>query len=36
VPWLTLPASIPSFEIYYDSKTLWPAESLAVEKLCSA
>ncbi len=28
VPWITLPASVPSFEAYYDSKTLWPAESL--------
>jgi hypothetical protein len=28
VPWVTLPESAPAFEIYYDSKTLWPAESL--------
>jgi hypothetical protein len=27
-PWLTLPAGVPAFEAYYDSKTLWPAESL--------
>lgn len=29
VPWVTLPASVPAFEVYYDSKTLWPPESLA-------
>jgi hypothetical protein len=28
VPWVTLPESTPAFEVYYDSKTLWPAESL--------
>jgi hypothetical protein len=28
VPWVTLPESVPAFEIYYDSKTLWPAASL--------
>ena len=28
LPWVTLPESAPAFEIYYDSKTLWPAESL--------
>jgi hypothetical protein len=28
VPWLTLPESTPAFDVYYDSKTLWPAESL--------
>jgi hypothetical protein len=28
VPWITLPESTPAFEVYYDSKTLWPAESL--------
>jgi hypothetical protein len=27
--WVTLPAGVPAFEAYYDSKTLWPAESLA-------
>ena len=26
--WVTLPDSVPSFEGYYDSKALWPAESL--------
>jgi len=29
VPWVALPAGVPAFEEYYDSKTLWPAESLA-------
>jgi hypothetical protein len=28
VPWVTLPAGVPAFEAYYDSKKLWPAESL--------
>lgn len=29
LPWVTLPAGVPAFEAYYDSKTLWPADSLA-------
>ena len=28
VNWVELPESTPAFEIYYDTKTLWPAESL--------
>jgi hypothetical protein len=28
VGWVTLPESVPAFEAYYDSKALWPAESL--------
>jgi hypothetical protein len=28
LPWVTLPESVPAFEVYYDSKALWPAESL--------
>ena len=28
VGWVTLPESTPAFEVYYDSKTLWPAASL--------
>ena len=28
VPWVTLPGSAPAFDVYYDSKKLWPAESL--------
>jgi hypothetical protein len=29
LPWVELPCDVPAFEIYYDMKTLWPAESLA-------
>ena len=29
LPWVTLPPGVPAFEAYYDSKALWPAESLA-------
>ena len=29
LPWVVLGESVPAFEVYYDSKTLWPAESLA-------
>ena len=29
VPWVELPDTVPAFEVYYDSKALWPAESLA-------
>jgi hypothetical protein len=28
VPWVVLPDSVPAFDVYYDSKKLWPAESL--------
>ena len=28
VPWVTLPESAPAFDVYYDSKALWPPESL--------
>jgi hypothetical protein len=28
LPWIGLPAETPAFEIYYDSKRLWPAASL--------
>lgn len=28
LPWITLPESTPAFEVYYDSKALWPAASL--------
>ena len=27
--WVTLPDTVPAFDVYYDSKILWPAESLA-------
>jgi hypothetical protein len=26
--WIKLPEGAPAFEVYYDMKTLWPAESL--------
>jgi hypothetical protein len=28
LPWVLLPDGVPSFEVYYDSSKLWPAESL--------
>jgi hypothetical protein len=28
LPWIALPDSVPAFEVYYDSRTLWPAASL--------
>jgi hypothetical protein len=28
LPWVTLPDSVPAFEVYYDSQKLWPAASL--------
>jgi hypothetical protein len=28
LPWVTLPAGVPTFEAYYSSKDLWPAASL--------
>jgi hypothetical protein len=32
LPWVRLPEGAPAFEVYYDSKALWPAESLARRK----
>ena len=32
LPWIKLPDGVPAFEVYYDSKTLWPAEALARRK----
>ncbi len=29
VSWFAIPESMPSFEVYYDTKALWPAASLA-------
>jgi hypothetical protein len=26
--WVTLPDSVPAFEVYYDTRALWPAASL--------
>ncbi len=28
LPWVVLPKDVPAFDAYYDTKTLWPAESL--------
>jgi len=28
LPWVTLPGGVAAFDAYYDSKTLWPRESL--------
>jgi hypothetical protein len=28
LPWVALPDSVPAFEVYYDSRALWPAASL--------
>jgi hypothetical protein len=28
LPWITLPESVLAFEVYYDSRALWPAASL--------
>ena len=32
LPWIVLPPNIPAFDAYYDSKKLWPAESLERRK----
>jgi hypothetical protein len=29
VPWVTVPEEVPSFDVYYDSKELWPADKYA-------
>ncbi len=34
-PWVALPEGVPRFEAYYDTNTLWPAESLARRKAAS-
>ena len=28
VPWVTLPEATPAFDVYYDTRALWPAASL--------
>jgi hypothetical protein len=28
LPWIALPDGVPAVEVYYDTKALWPAESL--------
>jgi hypothetical protein len=32
LPWVTLPAGVPAFAAYYDSRKLWPAQSLERRK----
>jgi hypothetical protein len=32
LPWVALPAGAPAFEAYYDTKSLWPPESLERRK----
>ena len=32
LPWIALPEGVPAFEDYYDSRALWPPESLARRK----
>ena len=32
LPWVRLPESVPAFEEFYDTKALWPAESLERRK----
>jgi hypothetical protein len=27
VPWVTIPDAVPAFEVYYESRKLWPAEN---------
>ena len=29
LPWVTLPETVPAFNVYYDTEKLWPEESLA-------
>lgn len=36
VPWVRLPEGAPAYEIYYDTETLWPPESLARRKAALA
>ena len=28
LPWVTLPETVPAFDVYYDTEKLWPADSL--------
>jgi hypothetical protein len=32
LPWVALPPDVPAFDAYYDSKKLWPADSLERRK----
>jgi hypothetical protein len=35
LPWVTLPESVPAFDVYYDVDELWPAASLERRKALS-
>jgi hypothetical protein len=32
LPWITLPAGVPTFDAYYSSRELWPTDSLERRK----
>jgi hypothetical protein len=32
LPWIALPEGVPTFEAYYNSREVWPAESLERRK----
>jgi len=34
-PWVALPADVPAFEVFYDMKTLWPAEAQERRRVAS-
>ena len=36
LPWVRLPEDVPAFEAYYDTKSLWPPESLARREVLRA
>ena len=36
LPWVALPEDVPTFDVYYDTEKLWPAESLARIEALSA
>lgn len=36
LPWVTMPADTPAFEVYYETDKLWPPESLARRKAALA
>ncbi|MGH6888816.1 MAG: GFA family protein [Rhizomicrobium sp.] len=35
LPWVGLPPDVPAFEVYYDTQSLWPAESRARRRAAS-
>ncbi len=36
LPWVRLPAGVPSFEVFYDVKKLWPPKALARRRAATA